>query len=184
MRKVPDRMVTPSLKAKAALFVAGFMLATAAPQVVLAQNGQPTQAAPLLTESDLAKLVWTTMVAVDQANVTGNYSVLRDMAAPGFQAANDPAKLGQIFASLRASGANLSDTLLLAPTYRAQPRMVQADMVQVQGSFASRPTAINFELLYQWTGGKWRLFGVAIAPQAMASQSAPPAAAVPPVKKK
>ena len=137
----------------------------------VAQQPAQQQAAPAaaLDQMQLSKLVWSTMVAVEHANQSGNYSVLRDIAAPGFQANNDAAKLAQIFANLRASGTDLSDTLLLAPSFRAQPRMVQADMLQLQGFFGLRPNAINFDLLYQWSGNRWRLFGVAISPTPLAT---------------
>ncbi len=115
-------------------------------------------------------MIWSTMAAVDHANLAGNYSVLRDLAAPGFQINNDSAKLAEIFAALRASRTDLSNTLLLAPTYRAAPAMVQPDVLRVQGAFGLRPTAINFELYYQWVGGRWRLFGVSITPASIATQ--------------
>lgn len=140
-------------------------LAAALPAASAAQmTPQQLANAPLPSELELNKLVWTTIAAVDHANKSGNYSVVRDLAAPGFQMANDPAKLTQIFAGLRASNTDLSNALLLAPTWRSQPRMVQADMLQLQGFFGLRPTAISFEFLFQWTGGRWRLFGVAINP--------------------
>jgi hypothetical protein len=162
--------------------MAGFALGWCTPAV--GQQTSPQVAAPAaaLDQMQLSKLVWSTMIAVDQANQSGNYSVLRDISAPGFQANNDAAKLAQIFTNLRASGTDLSNTLLLAPTFRAQPRMVQPDMLQLQGSFGLRPTGINFELLYQWTAGKWRLFGVAIAPAQMASEPSLPQ--TPPAKRK
>ena len=125
--------------------------------------------APIPGELELAKMVWSTMAAVDHANRAGNYSVLRDLAAPGFQIANDAAKLTQIFANLRASNVDLSNTMLLAPTYRAPPRMVQPDILQVQGFFGLRPTAIAFDLYYQWVQGRWRLFGVSINPAQFAA---------------
>ena len=125
--------------------------------------------APIPGELELAKMVWSTMAAVDHANRAGNYSVLRDLAAPGFQIANDAAKLTQIFANLRASNVDLSNTMLLAPTYRAPPRMVQPDILQVQGFFGLRPTAIAFDLYYQWVPGRWRLFGVSINPAQIAA---------------
>ena len=125
--------------------------------------------APIPGELVLAKMVWSTMAAVDHANRAGNYSVLRDLAAPGFQIANDAAKLTQIFANLRASNVDLSNTMLLAPTYRAPPRMVQPDILQVQGFFGLRPTAIAFDLYYQWVPGRWRLFGVSINPAQIAA---------------
>jgi hypothetical protein len=41
----------------------------------------------------LAILIQTAVVAASQANLTGNYSVLHALAAPGFQKANPPEKL-------------------------------------------------------------------------------------------
>jgi hypothetical protein len=149
--------------------VSAAALIAALPATALAQGAPAAQAqalanAPLPSELELNKMVWSTMAAVDHANRSGNYSVLRDLAAPGFQMANDPARLTQIFAGLRQSNVDLSNALLLAPTWRAQPRMVQADIIQLQGFFGLRPTSIAFELLYQWAGGRWRLFGVSINP--------------------
>ena len=40
-------------------------------------------------------LVRTTLLALDQANKTGNYTVLRDLAAPGFQV-DTAARLAEI----------------------------------------------------------------------------------------
>jgi hypothetical protein len=173
------------------LGVAAAMVASvlAGPGIALAQQApaqqQAVPVAPPMDEMQLAKLIWGTMAAVDQANQTGNYSVLKDLGAPGFQTNNDSAKLAQVFAGLRSSGVDLSNTLLLAPTYRSQPRLVQPNMMQVQGMFTLRPTGVNFEFLYQWVGGKWRLFGVGISPAAMAGGAQPqqPAPQAPPKKK-
>jgi hypothetical protein len=167
--------------AKPVVFLAVLSALTASP--VQAQQPVPVappasppsvSAVPIPGELEVMKLVWTTMAAVDHANQSGNYSVLRDLAAPGFQMANDPAKLTQIFASLRASGTDLSNTLLLAPTYRGVPRFQQPGVLFVQGYFGLRPTAISFELYYQWLQGKWRLLGVSIVPSTMGSQQPAP----------
>ena len=77
--------------------------APAQPQAQQPTNIPPPSAAPVPGEMDLAKLIWSTMVTIDNANGSGNYTVLRDSSATGFQIANDPAKLAQIFAGLRAS---------------------------------------------------------------------------------
>ncbi len=139
--------------------------AAPAPQL----QAPPQSGVPVPGELELAKMIWSTMAAVDHANRAGNYSVLRDLSAPGFQIANDAAKLTQIFSNLRASNVDLSNTMLLAPTYRTAPRMVQADILQVQGFFGLRPTAIGFDLYYQWVQGRWRLFGVSINPAQIAN---------------
>src|SRR5690349_7835689 len=77
----------------------------------------PPSAQPVPGSLELAKMVWSTLAAVDHANRSGNYSVLRDISAQGFQINNDPARLGEIFAGVRASRIDLSDVLLVAPTY-------------------------------------------------------------------
>ena len=76
------------------------------------------------------------LAMVDHANRSGNYSVLRDNSSTGFQINNTPAQLGQIFASLRASRIDLSNTLLLTPTYAAAPQLIQPDVFRLRGGAA------------------------------------------------
>lgn len=118
------------------------------------------------------------MAAIDHANLAGNYSVLRDLSAPNFQVLNDSARLTAIFSSLRATGIDLSNALLLTPTLTAAPRLPQRDVMELRGYFGLRPTAINFEIYYQWVAGRWRLYGVGITPASLSS--ALPGAAPPP----
>jgi hypothetical protein len=129
--------------------------------------GQPAAAQAQANVPDsqaLAKLVWSTMAALDQANQTGNYSVLRDLGAPGFQTANSAATLGGIFQSLRAQRIDLGNTLLVVPIYQAG--IVQNNLLRIRGSFPMRPSAIGFDLLFENIGGQWRLFGIAVTPLA------------------
>ena len=133
-----------------------------------AASEAPISSQPVPSGLELNKLIWSTMAAVDHANQSGNYSVLRDNAAPGFQMLNNPAALAQIFTNLRDSRIDLSNTLLLAPTYAAPPTLVERDVVRVQGSFGLRPTAIAFDLYYQWVQGRWRLYGVSIGQENLA----------------
>jgi len=73
----------------------------------------------------VSKLVWSTLAAVDHANQTGNYSVLRDLGAPSFQANNTDAGLAGIFQNIRNQRVDLARTLLIAPTYQFEPAIVQ-----------------------------------------------------------
>ncbi len=155
-------------RSASALFVCAALLGVAAPLSVQAAPPSPGMApassVPVPGDLELAKLIWSTMAAVDHANQAGNYSVLRDLAAPGFQINNDSARLATIFANLRASGVDLSNTLLLAPTYNGPPTIPEQNVIRVRGYFGLRPTAIGFDLYYQWVLGKWRLYGVSITP--------------------
>src|SRR5262249_10351761 len=59
-------------------------------------------------------LVRTTLLALDQANKTGNYTVLRDLGAPDFQA-NSAAQLAEIFAQQRKDNVDLSGVAVIDP---------------------------------------------------------------------
>ena len=180
------KLFVPGLRAPAYFFAArvlaasGFMLASlgAIPNVALAQvqQGRPAiSSVPVPSELELAKLVWTTMAMVDHANRSGNYSVLRDTSATGFQIQNDPSRLAEIFAQIRASRVDVGNALVVAPTYTGAPTLLQADVFQVKGYFALRPTPIFFDLYFQWEQGRWKLFGISIQPATM-TQPAPPQA--------
>ncbi len=155
------------------------MLAIALPHsAALAQmqsTTPPIAYQPVPGDLELAKLVWSTMCAVDHANQAGNYSVLRDLSAPGFQINNDSAALATVFAGIRSSRLDLSNTLLLAPTYSEAPRMLADNVLQVKGFFGLRPSAIQFDLQFQWVQGKWRLYGILITPATIAQSMPGPA---------
>jgi hypothetical protein len=149
----------PGLRAPARFLLAAAMLA-AAPAGAEAQGNAMQTGAP--DSQTAAKLIWSTMAALDQANQTGNYSVLRDLGSPGFQASNSAATLGGIFQSLRAQRIDLGNTLVVIPVWQAG--IVQNNMLRIRGSFPLRPAQIGFDLLFQSVNGQWRLFGIAVAP--------------------
>ena len=168
--KVRPGHLAPAVLFCAAAAAAGPAWAQQARQPQSAQppgQGAPTPAAPSAVAIDdlmVAKLVWTSLVALDQANKTGNYSVLRDLGAPSFQTNNSAATLGGIFEALRARQVDLSNTLLVAPTYDFPPGLVQGGLLRARGVFPLRPNGISFDLLFQNISGQWRLFGIAVAP--------------------
>ena len=145
--------------------------AVSAPQPGWAQAGPRAISLPVPDQLTLSKLLWSTMAAVDQANKTGNYSVLRDLGSPGFQANNNAASLAGVFANVRAQRLDLSDTLLVAPTWEFAPAMIQPGTLRMRGRFPLRPTAVAFDLIYEWHEG-WRLHGIALLPVGM-NQPAP-----------
>jgi hypothetical protein len=110
------------------------------------------------------RLIWSAMAAVDQANQSGNYSVLRDLGAPGFQAANSAATLGGVFAPLRSQGVDLSYTLVVSPVLQFPAAIVPNGLLRVRGIFPLRPTAIGFDLLFQNVDGRWKIFALAVVP--------------------
>jgi len=90
--------------------------ATAAPQTTAAA---PAAGGPqTISRSDfelVVTLLRNTLVALHQANITGNYTVLRDLGAPGFRDANSATRLSEIFAPIRSRGVDLSRVVLIDP---------------------------------------------------------------------
>lgn len=122
----------------------------------------------------VVKLVWSTMAAVDHGNRTGNYSVLRDLGSPTFQASANPAVLGQAFAPMRNAGLDLANAFLMAPEYEFAPAMVQPRILRARGRFNLRPMGFAFDLLFEWNNG-WQIHHISVLPfnSGPAVQSAP-----------
>jgi hypothetical protein len=164
------------------------------PQQQLAQNGQPQQSQKtrqLMVPSDdvLLILIRATLIALDQANATGNYTVLRELGAPGLQSANSAARIAEAFADLRNRHLDLSPILLIQPKLYRKPVITPRGMLRITGFFPTDPERINFDLLFSAVQGRWRPFGISVntvpsqrasvlevAPQAAPTQ-APEAAA-------
>jgi hypothetical protein len=157
--------VGPGLITPARLFFAACLAAAASPAA--AQTPVTAPAASQAGVPDpivINKLVWSAMAALDQANQTGNYSVLRDLGAPSFQTNNSAATLGGIFQAIRNQQVDLGYTLVVAPSFQFPPVIVQGGLLRVRGTFPLRPAAIGFDLLFQNISGQWRIFGIAVAP--------------------
>lgn len=175
-----NRRIGPGLRAPARLFYATALAAAAVPAAAqpAAAQPQPSAPAPTVAPPDaltVLKLVWSSMAALDHANQTGNYSVLRDLGAPSFQTNNSAATLGGIFQGLRAQQVDLGNALIVTPAYDFPPAIIQGGLLRVRGTFPLRPNAIGFDLLFQNVSGQWRLFGIAAVPLvAQQPQSVPP----------
>lgn len=170
VRRAPSMLVLAML-VPAALSVAGPLVL--APSPAAAQTAQPKPAE--IDRNGVIILIRTTLIALDQANKTGNYTVLRDLGAPAFQA-NTAAALAEIFAPLRRDRLDLSGVAVIDPQLSLLPQIEQNGLMHMRGFFPSAPTQINFDLTYAPVGGQWRLFGLSVG----LGQAGPVAPAPPP----
>jgi hypothetical protein len=143
---------------------------------------QPQAQAPKPAQIDrngVLILIRSTLLALDQANKTGNYTVLRDLGSAEFQA-NSAARLAEIFAQHRRDNLDLSGVAVIDPQLTVLPQIEPNGMMRMAGFFPSVPTQVNFELVYAPMGGRWRLFGVSVSfGQAAPAAPESPAAAAP-----
>ena len=135
-----------------------------------AQAPKPAQ----IDRNGVLILIRSSLLALDQANKTGNYTVLRDIGAPGFQS-NTAARLGEIFAKLRNDNLDLSGVAVIDPQLNLLPQIEANGLMHMAGFFPSVPTQVNFDLAFAPVNGQWRLFGisVSIGPSAPAAPTPP-----------
>ncbi len=146
------------------LFVALIALAIPFSMVAYAQeqsgnSDTNTQAKPVrqIEKSLLVRLVRSTLSAVDHANSTGNYTVLRDLAAPSFAARNTAATLAAEFKPLRDSRVDLSPVLVLPIKLSRAPTLDEAGRLDIAGSVPGDPLTVAFWMRFEPVNGVWRL---------------------------
>ncbi|TGP85460.1 MULTISPECIES: hypothetical protein [unclassified Mesorhizobium] len=161
--------------ALAALLAAGLMAAS--PGVAWAQTKKTEKGdkvrvahAAGIDRNGVLILIRGTLLALDQANKTGNYTVLRDLGSPNFQA-NSAAQLGDIFANQRKQALNFGAVAVLEPQLTLLPQIEPNGMLHMAGFFPSVPMQVNFELLFEPVNRQWKIYGVSVnltsgAPQA------------------
>ncbi len=128
------------------------------------QAGAETPLPPVPDGYQLSLLIYSTMTALDQANATGNYSVLRSLAAPEFQRINPASKLSVVFAGYRERHVVLAPVVLYQPHLTEEPELAPEGLLRLKGYFPTKPLRIGFDLSYQSVGGAWRLIALSISP--------------------
>ena len=155
------------------VFAFALGVAFAGPANVFAQtkksaNAQSAPRPANIDRNGVLILIRSSLLALDQANKTGNYTVLRDLGAPQFQV-NTAAKLAEVFVKERQQSLDLSGVAVLDPQLTLLPQIESNGMMRLGGFFPSVPNQLNFELMYAPVNREWKLFGISIS----VSQSGP-----------
>lgn len=146
-------------------------------KTIAKQQNKPAQ----IDKNGLLLLVREVLFALDLSNKSGNYTILREISAPGFAAANDAARLSQLFRNLREKNADLSGVLVYEPQLTLMPEITKDGLMRFAGYFPSASNQIKFEMIFAPVNGQWKIFGLA-ADLAPAGPIAPaPITEAPPV---
>ncbi|MGB6230222.1 MAG: hypothetical protein WBF53_08855 [Litorimonas sp.] len=130
--------------------------------VLLLGSPASAQTPAVPDENTLARLVWGTMVALDNANRTGNYSVLHGLGTDEFQAQNSTRQLVGTFAPLRRNRVDVGRAILSTPTYYIPPAVTRDGDLRLRGGFDYRPKSIRFDLIYSLERGAWRITAMSV----------------------
>lgn len=134
--------------------------------------GRPAPPSRSFSMGQATYLVRSTLMTLNDADRSGNYSVLRDLAAPEFQARNSPADLAQSFLDLRRRKFDLFAVSYATPQFTPTPQVDANGRIRLTGFFPTRPLRIRFDLIFQSVDGEWKLLAISVAtPQAPKEQS-------------
>ena len=106
-------------------------------------------------------MIRSSLVALSQANKTGNYTVLNALGSDNFRINNSPARLADLFASFRANAIDLAPVTYVNPVLAQAPAITDGRL-RLVGSFPTQPMQVNFDLQYEPAGTGWKLFGIAV----------------------
>jgi hypothetical protein len=169
-RRQPDSRRWPAKFAPVcvAAAVCGFSMLGAA---AYAGENPPRKAPPQQQQQSVdplivAMLIKSTVIALQHANQTGNYTVLQDMGTPVFRERFDATRLAALFSNLRARGINLSPVLMLDPSLDKPAEFTAQKQLHLIGTFPTQPLQIRYELVFLQIDGVWRVDGLAVDAQA------------------
>ena len=110
-------------------------------QSIAAKSEDPNKpGTPNATQLHL--LVQSYMLALGQANLTGNYSVVHALGAPAFQENNGPEQLFEIFSGLREGNIDLTPLILYKPILSRDPWFDDDGMLRLTGYYPTKPQRI------------------------------------------
>jgi hypothetical protein len=154
------------------LLLAQLERAQAQAQTNSAQGEAVKPALPDTYKMDM--LIRTTLIALSQANRTGNYTVLRDLGSPAFLTSVSPARLSDAFVDLRNRKVDFSPVLFFTPKLTEPPTLDQSGRLRLKGFLETRPEQIEFDMTFENVAGDWRVYGLSVRTQLVP----PPTAAI------
>jgi hypothetical protein len=126
----------------------------------------PSAPVAMPSAETIVSLIRRTLLTLNDALQTGNFTVLRDVAAPSFREINTAHKLSGVFAPLIAQDIDLSPVAVLAPELVDPPAIdPKTSLLRLRGRYAAKNLRLEFELFFQHVVGTWRPFGISVVPQ-------------------
>jgi hypothetical protein len=110
-----------------------------------------------VTGAEISMLARSTLVAVHHANLTGNYTVLRDLGGIHFQAVFSASAIADRFRTFRDREINLGPAVLFDAQLDLEPMLTYEGLLRVVGHFPTQPQQVIFDFTYRFELGQWRI---------------------------
>ena len=108
----------------------------------------------------LEALVKVSLLTLNDANVTGNYSVLHAKLSKPFREQFSPEKLKETFREFSRKNADYDIIAAMTPAYDPKPVVDEDGKLVVKGTFPTEPSRLFFELDFIPSDGEWKLIRI------------------------
>lgn len=109
----------------------------------------------------------TTLLTLNDALRSDNFTVLRDISSTPFRGAYTAGGLSRLFSGLARQGIDLSAVAVLTPTLSEPPAVdAKKGALRLRGQFAGNPVGIEFDLVFAAEAGRWKVLDLSVQPGA------------------
>jgi hypothetical protein len=152
IRRLAAREGTTMMGTSARLLVLTGVMVIASALVV-----EPTQAEPKLPDQSRQEtLIKTTLLTFNDANVTGNYSVLHAKSAKPFRDQFTPARLKETFKEFAEKHIDFDIIAAKTPLLTQETKLDDDGRLTLQGYFDTTPSHVYYDLRYILSEGEWK----------------------------
>lgn len=123
------------------------------------QSGSPVPTG--VSPEGLEMLIKNAIAAVNHANITGNFTVLRELVSERLRQEMTGADLAGTFAGLH--GMDLSPILVLKPEFAEPPSEQPRGRLLLRGHFTTRPQWLGFVLIFTRAPKGWMIDDISLA---------------------
>ena len=120
----------------------------------------PAFSATLPTDNEQEILVKTTLMTFNDANLTGNYSVLFDKSSKAFRNQVTAEKLSEAFKDFRTKNVNLESIVADEIDSSKDPKIDGDGVLRLTGRFKDEDKKISFDLKFVNEDGMWKILGL------------------------
>ena len=155
------------------------LIATFVASPAAAQNGKQSKSPPVskvaidkiltVPEFFAMRLINSQLIGVHHANITGNYTVLRDLGTFHFRQKNTAAILADRFKVLRDNKLDLSVVASNKPVFTAPLKIKDGVLLHIKGYYPTKPVLLTFDVVFRNELSSWRLHNIALGTAKAAS---------------
>ena len=122
----------------------------------------PLMAQNIPSEEAQEAVIKSSLMTFNDANLSGNYSVLNALGSKPFRESLSADKLKDAFKGFRDKEIDLS-AIVLAEPKSTKPTKIDSDGVMyTEGYFDTPKMRVNYSLKHLLSDGKWKLLGITV----------------------